>query len=860
MALEDPAGARKAWSAAWAAPPPAARDDEDPGACRARVELADALLVHEWGHTAGWALVALGGYGRGALLPGSDLDLLLLQGEETDPGHAEEFLRRLWDLGVDVSHAVRTLAGVETSLRTDLASATGTLEGRLIGGDSSLFARLQAKVEAFRVAERERFVAAKLAEADERQRRAGSTVCLLAPDLKRGRGQARDLELARLIAALYEDPSAAPAARREPNRVLPGWRGALERWLGLSASEWGQLASAEETLCAARAGLHRLAPSAGDRLAPELQEDLAGVLGFGEREGRLAVEVAMERIYRAANLVDRLLQRCRLRLAPPLPAPLRQPLAPGISSAGDVAFFTPDPPTDPHLLIEIFELAQRSQRRVSRPALEQVRELGSSLPLDARSAAAFRRILTSGKGAAQTLHDLHQTRLLGRLLPEFGALECLAQADPYHVYTVDEHTLAALRALEGSHVHESEAPRAPEREELLREELFARTPDRDLLRLALLLHDAGKVGGSLGHTERGVTMVRDVARRLELSASEQRHVAFLVGENPTLSLLAERRDVDSPETVAALLEVCGHDPRRLDHLFLLTCADIRGVSPQALTRWKDSLLTRLYERAAAELAGHGVPPSPETPEGWLELLDGQVEPERLREHLELSTQDYLAVVEPGELLLHLELIAELVRDPERLVALRWAPAGGFERVWVASYDRSGLLSELCGALSGAGWDIVGLSAAARRDGVVLDRFAVVPGRSAPPESERPERLRRAIEAVLRKEASAAEMIAARVRREPSPSPLAKTGVRVRLSNEADPDLTLVDVTAPDRVGLLHSLTCVLSATGLDIHLAKVAAKGDRAVAVFHVRSPAGQVSASERDPLLRALARSARGD
>ena len=113
---------------------------------------------------------------------------------------------------------------------------------------------------------------------------------------------------------------------------------------------------------------------------------------------------------------------------------------------------------------------------------------------------------------------------------------------------------------------------------------------------------------------------------------------------------------------------------------------------------------------------------------------------------------------------------------------------------------------------------------------------------------------------MRQEASAAELIAARVRREPSPSPLAKTGVRVRLSNEADPDLTLVDVTAPDRVGLLHSLTCVLSAAGLDIHLAKVAAKGERAVAVFHVRGPSGQLSAAERDPLLRALARSARGD
>ena len=845
---DSPAAARAAWLEAWRSPV-IAPGEADPAGARARAALADALLTELWGGHPGWTLVAIGGYGRGTLLPASDLDLLLLQGESADPAHAETFLRQLWDLGVEVSQAVRTLSAVEATLRSDLASATGTCEGRLIAGDEALFGELQASLERFRQSpERERFRSAKLAEAEERYRRTGATVCLLAPNLKRGRGQARDLELARLLAALEEERPPGGGDRR---RVLPGWGGALERWLELSAAEWGRLALAEEVLLAARGALHVLAPTAGERLDPHHQLALAQHLGYGERNGRLPVEVAMEEIYRAAKFVDRILSRVRLRLTPEPPAPLRQPLGPGVSSSGDVVIFDPDPPEDPSALLRIFELAQVGKRRVSPQALEHVREQYASLPLDAETAAGFRRLLAGGKGVAQTLDDLHACGLLGRLLPEFGALECLAQADPYHVYTVDEHTLAGLRALEGSHVHASESPRAPEREELQREELFARSPDRDLLRLALLLHDAGKVSGSLGHTERGVAMVRDVARRLGLSPGEQRHVTFLISENPTLSGIAERRDVDSAETVQALLEVCAHDPRRLDHLYLLTCADIRGVSPQALTRWKDSLLTRLYEQAAAELAGKGLPSSPDS-------VAGQVDAGRLEAHLAQSTRDYLASVEPGELLLHLELIDELTTG-DAPATLRWAPAGGFERVWIAARDRSGLLSDLCGALSGAGWEIVGLSATARHDGIVLDRFAVVPPEGAPAPVEREAALREAVRRVLAAEVQPKDLISARLRRQPAPPAVATTGVRVRISNEVDPELTLVDVTAPDRVGLLHALTCALSATQLDIQLAKVATKGERAVAVFHVRGPDGQVSAADRDGLMRVLGRAARG-
>ena len=598
------------------------------------------------------------------------------------------------------------------------------------------------------------------------------------------------------------------------------------------------------------------------------------------RGGRLPLEVALEQIYRAAKRVDRHLRRARLRLQPPPEVALRQPLAPGVAACGDEVLLDPVPPEAPGALLELFRQAQRTQRRVSLRTLEEVRAVlegddparrvaSSRLPAVRREAPArrsptfrvdppavtgFRDLLRGGRGVAQVVSAMHEAGLLRSFLPEFSVTECLAQADPYHVYTVDEHTLAALRALEGESPHAGHEP-AREREDRLREELFLRTRRRDLLRLALILHDCGKVGGSMGHTERSVTRVPGVARRLGLGPGEERHVAFLVRTSPLLSRMAEQRDVDTPETVASLVELCGRDPLRLEHLYLLTCADVMGVAPGALTRWKDTLLTRLFERAAQEIAGTAPPASPESVGGWLEALRGRVDQAALEAHLEQCPPGYLAAIEEGELLLHLELIEALEGEPP--LALHWALEQGFARVWISTLDQHGLLSQLCGALSGAGWDILGLEASERRDGLVFDRFALVEGPGATPSEEVGALVRR----VLTGELDPSALIAARVRREPpQPPSAAPAPLRIRLDDEALEDATLIDVTAPDRVGLLYDLTRALRELDLDIDFAKVVTKGNRAVDVFHVQGPGGgPVPPSQRDEVLAALLRAAEG-
>jgi len=816
--------------------------------------------------------VALGGYGRRELAPGSDVDLLVLREAGRDAAAVEAFVRGLWDDGLEVGHAVRDLAGVDRALRRDLHAATALLEGRRVAGPAAGFAQLRGRVEAFLATGRTRFARAKLAEAAERHAARGPSVCLLAPDLKAGRGTLRDLQLLVLCGALF---GAAPAPAPDAgDLVVPGRAGGLAAagpWLELEPGEVEALERARALLLACRTALHEAAPEAGDRLDPRAQRLLATRLGYTDREERLAVEVFMDAVYRSARDVDRAVTRCRVTLEPADSGEaglfLARPLAAGVVAAGDHVEL--EPPGEegaepgPRAVMELFRQAQRTHRRIGFRTLDRVRrllgpELRQALRADEGVTRVFLEVLGGTQGVAAVVRAMHEGGVLGALLPEWEAMTCLAQADAYHEFTVDEHTLAGLDALEG------DGPRGAvareDREATIRTELLHQTPRRHLLRLGLLLHDAGKVSGALGHVERGAAMVRPVAARLGLAVEEERHVRFLVREHLTLSRLAEKRDVDAPETVEELLGVVRRSRERLDHLYLLTCADVQGVSPRALTRWKDYLITRLYESArdALEAGGHEPAVGPTSPAAWEGLLAPRVrDPAALRRHLARCSRDYLADVHPEEVLTHLDLVERLEGGAPGAVTCSLDV--GCTRVWVVARDRPGLFADLCGALTGAGCEILAVGTFGRDDGVVFDRFAVARGREPVPH-ERWGEVERAVLAVVDGDRRPESLIAARVRREgperPGPPP---PPVRIRITNDASPTHTIIDVSAPDRVGLLFDLARALAEAECDIRLAKVATKGDRAVDVFHVTGPDGRhLDAARRERVTGLLGRAAR--
>lgn len=864
----------------------------DPGSRARRTALVDAAVSLIWNAriaAPGLAVLAVGGYGRGELAPRSDVDLLVLRSDAAPLGAAEAsvepFVRALWDAGLEVGSAVRTLAQAEAALASDLHAATALLEGRFLAGERALFLEARAAVhERFLPANAARFLRAKIDETAERHARRGGTIFLLAPDLKEGRGLLRDLELARLLATLaplvgIEAARVAPASPGD-DRVLPALARAdlaLARWLdGAPASETGPLperaralARAEALLAATRAVVHETDPTSKDRLSRALQETAAERFGYKDRAGRLGAENFLRDVFLAAKAIDRTLRLARERtlraLEPAARSPARtQRLGPWVSAQGSEVSLVAGALAGPERLrraAELFLAAQRTKRTVSLEAREAVRralspESAEDQELerfreDREVAKAFRELLSGGTHVAATLRAMHDAGFLGELLPEFGALDGLAQGDTYHAYTVDEHTLAGIAALEGQPAAPDgglvpASPAQPEREDRVREELFMGTRRRDLLRLGLLLHDAGKTGGALGHTERGVALVPDVARRLGLSLEEEGLVRFLVEHHLTLSSLVEKRDVDAPETRAALLDACDHDLERLDHLYLLTCADVRAVSPRAFTRWKDGLVTRLYEAARAQAASdepHA--PRPATPDevlrDLLPHLPAGVSEKAVAAHLDLCPRAYLAEVSPDEVALHLELVRVL--EGGRTLVARVLDEDGFERVYVATRDRPRLFAALCGGFAAEGRSIVAVSAYTRRDGVILDRFAVVPDSRPGDGGDQRERLERTLEDCVAGKLDPHALVLARARRlvahEPEAPSARRPPVRVRVSNKIAPATTMIDVSAPDRLGLLHDLAQALSDLGLDIRLVKVATRGDLAVDVFYVSTGEG---------------------
>lgn len=885
----------------------------------------------------GVALLALGGYGRRELLAGSDVDVCLLVAERGAPAIetiAQAVFTPLWDLGLRVGSSVRDVDGALAALRTDASAATALLEGRFVIGDRDLVARLRRAIAADARHWLGPFVAAKVDETRRRHVARGDTPRLNEPHLKEGRGFLRDDQLARVLAALLvlelrasddDEDDAAAGDRILATLPPPSVEGAvLERdpfvLSGLlRPDEARRTAAAGALLLAARTCLHAViddepsgeggaAPGAGpavrdDRLDLLRQREVAARLGYEAGRGRTAAERLMREIYRSATLVDRALELALSAIVVKTagrPARSRsihrRVLHGGLVVVGRELFFASGRsgriPTGglhaarpaegtavgPREGLEAFLAAQRLGLEVSPSALEKIRrglaDLDDGFRHSTRSARAFRQLL-SGQTVAATVRAMHRSGFLGEYLPEFGDVDGLVQSDGYHSFSVCEHTLRALEAIEEAPAaRESEARTGdaasaaflgtarPGREDVFRRELFGRITQRDLLRLALLLHDTGKVGGSAGHTVRSVARVGPFARRLHLELDEERRLRFLVEHHTLMSVLATKRDIEAPETSAELSQACAGSADRLDLLYLLTCADIRAAGPGAFPRWKDALVTRLYERTRQEMLAKsaGEPsPRPATLEEVVALLEpllpAHLSAEDVRNHIVRTKRPYLLETDPEEVLLHVELVAALEarraaaaeesgdEAPRPALAISWELADGFEHLWVAADDRPALFAALTGALSGAGMDILAARAFTRSDGVAVDRFVVrAHDRAGVADEALWIDLERALTDAIAERIDVDALIDAQARRVDPPSGSDDAVVprprprpaRVTVRNKASPRYTVCEVSADDRVGLLYDLARALARLDLDIHTARIATGTHRAEDVFYV--------------------------
>ncbi|QQQ17391.1 [protein-PII] uridylyltransferase [Brevundimonas vitis] len=748
------------------------------------------------------ALVAVGGYGRGVLAPFSDLDILFLRPWKSS-GRSEQvtefMLYVLWDLGLKVGAASRSIDDCLKLGRDDMTVRTALLEARFLVGDEDLAEGMMTRFrEQVSKADPRPFIAAKLEERNQRQIKAGAVRYKVEPNVKDGKGGLRDLNTLFWIARSLDPASPLGASVLE----------AL-----LTARERRSFEEAFDFLWRVRAHLHLTAGRAEEKLTFDLQPEVARRMGWRGRGDEPAVERFMRRYFLVARDVGALTramsaqlearqQKHTLSLSRLMPNRRRRLNVEGfVVEEGRLSTTGPDVfAQDPTRLLTLFVLADRHDLDLHPEAFSAVsRSLSLVTPALRRNpvaAQAFLDVLARGQRPYRVLTLMNETGLLGRFLPEWGRIVGQTQFNMYHAYTVDEHTLQAVGII-------NDIMRGKLQEDHpLATEIVHRIADPEVLMLAMLLHDVGK-GGNRGQLEDGAISARRACERLGIDSRRIELVVWLVRHHLALSDYAQKRDVTDPDTISAFAALVG-DPERLRMLLVLTAADIRAVGPGVWNSWKGSLMRDLYGRVDALFRGEALA-GPGPLEAAPDLMD------RAR-----RTGAAAQALKPD--------------GPETQAATR---------IVVAASDRPGLFADLATVLAAEGADVVGARVATAPDGMALDLFEVQDGAGLPYGQAEPRRLSRLVQA-LENAALGRDAPAVPVDR-PISARRAAFEVRpvVMIDTGASEGATVIEVSGADRPGLLADLARTLATHGISVRSAHVASFGARAVDAFYVTDDGG---------------------
>ncbi|HVO11552.1 MAG TPA: [protein-PII] uridylyltransferase [Vicinamibacteria bacterium] len=812
-------------------------------ACELAAEAAGAGGDFEPGRC---AVVALGGYGRAELAPFSDVDLLFLHRGRSAAvaGFVERVLMLLWDAGLSVGHSFRTTRECLAMAREDLHSRTALTEARLVTGSPELFQELLAALQELLADRRARaaFLQAMRREYEERQARHGGAVCVQEPNVKEGKGGLRELHTVLWVAHA---------------RLGAGGLAGLEAAGWISEAELRRARRAYDFLLRVRNEAHFASGRKSDVLTLDLQHDIAGALGFAARGGLLPSEMFMRDFYRRASELAEFARGFVMRDHEPAPPRLLAPLRrqrPGrgfevrqgrLHARGELAGGAS--------LLEPFAVAQAEGVPLSDELKAALRARVSSIDertrRDGETGRLFVDLLRWRGRVGPALRAMHETSLLGRYLPEFGRVTFLVQHDFFHRYTVDEHTLRAIEALD-----EVASGAVPEARPLGR--VFDEIEDAAPLYLGLLLHDIGKGRGG-GHVARGARLVPRICARLPLSERQAADVEFLVAAHLEMSQLSQQRDLSEAAPINAFAARVGQ-LERLNLLMLLTYADHRGVGPGIWNEWKGALLWELYERTRERLAGHPVAGDPghaahARAAARLRATYGEGEVER---HFALMPERYLRSTSAEAMEHHFHLLAGRGEAP---VALQWRElsASHCTELTVVADDRPGLLARIAGTLTACGVDILAVDLFSRRDGLAVDSFRMCEqSGQRPVKPERRARVDQQLPAAILGQLDVAAAVErwrartpARARR---PWGRAARGPSVRFDQEASATATVIEVRAPDRPGLVWTIADVLARLGLDLSFAKVATAKALALDVFYVTDDRGRKLEAESLPRVEA--------
>ncbi|MCI4566820.1 [protein-PII] uridylyltransferase [Lysobacter sp. CFH 32150] len=810
----------------------AARFDKNEDISRllsARAQKVDALVGEAWARClpadAPLALFAVGGYGRGELYPQSDIDLLVLaeaDAQQTSHDALARFFALLWDAGLPVGHAVRSAAECTQAAADDITVLTALSEARPLRADAAAIARLADAISPQRVWPPRDYFIAKREEQRARHERFGDTANNLEPNLKEGPGGLRDVQTLRWMALRV-------LGARDLQPLI-----ALGQ---LGADEYATLKREHDALARLRWGLHLVARRREERLRFDHQKTLAARLGHVDTADNLAVEQMMQGLYRSAALVwrinDRLLQRFEEQLegeAVPQPLDAEFELRRGYLAARDPAW----PHGDAAHVFALFAAwAARADIRglhshTARALAEALSKIPAYTDVDAPLRAAFMALLR-GPQPVRTLARMARLGVLGRWLPAFAQVSGRMQFDLFHVYTVDQHTLAVLKNIAGF------ASGVADERFAIAHEVWPRLRKPELLLLAGLFHDIGKGRGG-DHSELGAVDARDFCTAHGLSESDTELVAWLVQKHLLMSVTSQKQDISDPDVIHRFATLVA-DRERLDLLYLLTCADIAGTSPKLWNAWKDRLLADLYTATRLALRRgleHPVAAAErieETRTAARALLVGfSVDaPDTDRLFAAMPDESFLRG-RPDQVAWQAAVLRSTQPGGTRVSARTLGAQAGALEVFVYSPDRDGLFAAIVATLDRAGLAIQQARLLDGPDGNVFDTFEVLPV-----DGQRfvtAEDIERRVAAAL----SATDLDTIKPSRRAQPRHLRhfRIAPQIEFTTTDDGRRTMLSLVCNDRPGLLTDVTQSLRAHRLRVHDARIATFGERAEDVFQI--------------------------
>jgi len=852
----------------------AKRLTEEPGdgrsAAQATAFLHDQLvrLVHDFVNERvldeplgeDFALVGLGGTGRGEMAPYSDLDLMFLTAKVPSAEQekaSEAMLHLLWDLKLKVGHSVRSVPQLIALARKDMTIRTAVLEARWLWGDDKLFdsamSRFRKDVVAGTAAE---FVAAKLAERDERHIRMGDSRYVVEPNVKDGKGGLRDLH------TLYWIGKYVHGVETPAELVGAGL---------FTAAEFRRFDRAERFFWSVRSHLHLLAGRAEERLSFDYQKRIAEIMHYADRPGKSSVERFMQFYFINAKAVgdltgvflaqlDEQLAKKGFRFA--LPTIRRRPkrLSGFILDRGRISipaddFFR----ADPARLLELFAVAAREKLEIHPNAMRSATRdsalIDRKVREDERANALFLEVLTSLNHPELVLRWMNEAGVFGRFVPDFGRVVAQMQFDMYHHYTVDEHSIRAiglLAAIERGDLKDDHP---------LSTAIIKQLASRRLLYVAVLLHDIAKGRGG-DHSVIGAEIALKLCPRLGLDAAETETVAWLVRYHLLLSSTAFKRDLADPKTIEDFVRQV-QSPERLRLLLILTVVDIRAVGPGVWNEWKRTLLRTLFEAAEERLRlGHKQHGRSELVEARREELAAKLgwKASAIRAHSRRLPDSYWLAEPLAWQVANARQVAAAeahIGEAQPNVVAEEDRESGATRISVFTPDREGLFYRICAGLAAAGANIIDARIHTTRDGMALDNLLVLDAQGKAYSDRRlRSRLARSVEGALT--SAEAPALPAPERGRPR-SAAFRVAPSVAVADKASSRTTVVEVNALDRPALLAALASAIHAQGHQIHSAHIATYGERAVDVFYLtRADGKKLETGDIETLRSALLDAAR--